>query len=482
MTDAPSTNDGSPAARPTPTEAGQLAHAPLAERGGLGAAWIVPALALVLAVALGWSYWNQRGTVIEVRFAAAHGLEAGSDVRFAGTSIGSVDSVRLEGEGIVAQLRLRDDALHLAREGSLWWIPRPRVSLAGVDGLETLLGASYVTVRPGPEKGPQVRRFEGVDDPPVDVPWEEGLEVVLEGARLGGLAPGGPVRFRQVDVGRITQVELASDGGSVLVRASIAPEFAGLVRTNSVFWNASGISLEAGIISGLELSVDSLEALLTGAVAFATPPAAGGPATDGARFPLAERADEEWNDWVSHLPVGDDASGGVHPQPLLAILTWERERLIGSADEEHRGLCLRLADGWLGPRSLFERPEDLVVGSLRLEVAGRTLTVPAGPSETPNLRFVRAAPDTDGWPGDRVRAPLEPENCLVHGADGSTRALDATRLASAEGARWTIDDEDAFDGAWHGAPVTARSDGALIGLLLSDDDGVRVAVDVPGAR
>jgi len=459
-----------------------LADAPLAERGGLGAAWIVPALALVLAIALGWSYWSQRGAVVEVRFAAAHGLEAGSDVRFAGTSIGAVESVRLEGDGIVARLRLRDDALHLAREGSQWWIPRPRVSLAGVDGLETLLGARYVTVRPGREGGAVVRRFDGLDDAPVDVPWEGGLELVLESARLGGLAPGGPVRFRQVDVGRITAVELASDGGSVLVRASVAPDYAELVRTNSVFWNASGISLEAGLLSGLDFSVDSLEALLTGAIAFATPPAAAAPASNGARFQLAERAKEEWTEWVSHLPVGAPRSDAVAPVPTLAVLTWERDRLIGTAKERRQALCLRLQDGWLAPRGVFERPDAFVEGTLRLVVGPSDQVVPDGASDAPNLRFLPADRDARGWPRDRVRAPLDPENCLVHGPDGSLRALDATRLSSADGSLWLVAGDDAIDASWHGAPVTARSDGRLIGLLLSDGDGARIAVDVPVAR
>lgn len=477
--------DGQPHATANPPDDAtqRLPDAPLSGRERLGFAWIVPALAAVLAVALGWSYWQQRGAVVEVSFAQAHGLEAGSDVRFRGTSIGEVESVTLDGGGILARLRLRDDALHLARTGSGWWIPRPRVSLAGVEGLETLLGASYVTVRPGPEGAEPRRRFAGLDEAPVDVPWRDGLELTLESSRLGGLAAGAPVRFRQIDVGRIRSVELASDGGSVLVKATIAPEYAELVRSNTRFWNASGVSIEAGILRGLDFSLDSLEALLTGAVAFATPPDATGPVRDGARFALAERAEPEWSEWVAQLPVGTDALGANEPHPRRALLTWERERLIGTADEERTGWLVRLEEGWLGPRNLLEVPDRAIAGSARLVVDGARVELATDAAATPNLRTVPAPRDASGWSPHDVRAPLEPENCLVHGADvDGARAIDRTRLVSDEGAVWRFVDDGVLGPHWHGAPVTARRDGALIGIVVADEDGIHIAVDVPLPR
>ncbi|QDU86099.1 Paraquat-inducible protein B [Planctomycetes bacterium Pla163] len=466
------------------THQATLVDAPLADRKGLGWAWILPALAALLAVLLAWSYWSERGAVVEVTFQVGHGLDAGSDVRFRGTSIGTVESVRLDpsGGGLRVSLRLRPDAVHLAREGSRWWIPRPRVGLAGIEGLDTLLGSSYVTLEAGPADAPASRRFEGIEEPPVPVPWGDGLELVLEARRRGGLTPGAPVYFRQVRVGVVLSVGLASDGSSILARVSISPDHAALVRTNTVFWNESGLRFEAGL-GGIDFAFDSIEEVLTGAIAFATPPEAGARARTGARFPLAAEADADWLDWVARLPVGPlaDAPAGPRPEPVRAALGWKRKRLLGSSHERLNGWCLRLANGWIGPRDLLESPTDM--SDVTLAIGGEAHEPLAASQETGNVRVVAADQDARGWPLDRIRAPLEPESCLVFGDPiAGARAIDATRLESGADATWLLGDAGAFGDDWHGAAVVARADGALIGILLVDSAGARIAVDVPVTR
>lgn len=461
-----------------------LVDAPLADRGGLGWAWILPALAALLAALLAWSYWSERGAVVEITFQVGHGLDAGSDVRFRGTSIGTVEQVRLDptGGGLRVALRLRPDAVHLAREGSRWWIPRPRVGLAGIEGLDTLLGSSYVTLEPGPQNASASRRFEGLEDPPVPVPWGDGLELVLEAHRRGGLTPGAPVYFRQVRVGVVLSVGLASDGSSILARVSISPDHAALVRSNSVFWNESGLRFEAGL-GGIDLAFDSIEEVLTGAIAFATPPEAGPRARTGARFALAAEAERDWIGWVARLPVGPlaDEPSGPRPEPVRAALGWKRKRLLGSSREQSNGWCLRLTDGWIGPRDLLESPADM--SDVTLAIGGDALT-PLSSSQNPgNVRVVGTTQDPRAWPLDRIRAPLEPESCLVFGDPiAGARAIDAARLESGADAVWLLEDAGAFGDDWHGAAVIARSDGLLIGILLVDDAGARIAVDVPVSR
>ena len=67
------------------------------------------------------------------------------------------------------------------------------------------------------------------------------------------------------------------------------------MRANSVFWNAGGISADLGL-SGLHIHAASLKALLSGGVAFATPPKPGAPVSEGSVFklhPEAKSAAEE---------------------------------------------------------------------------------------------------------------------------------------------------------------------------------------------
>ncbi|MEZ5977327.1 MAG: MlaD family protein [Planctomycetota bacterium] len=388
-----------------------LADARLAEKRGLGPAWILPIGAILLAGALGWNYYAQRGSVVEVRFENANGLQPGALVRHRGTRVGEVEDVVLLGDdsGVRAILRLRPEAAYLARSGTTWWVERPRISLVGVEGLDTILGARYVTLEPGPA-GAEVRRsFEGLDEPPVRVPWKDGLEVVLEGPSKGGLAPGAPVRFRQIEVGVVLSVGLASDSRTVRTRVSIAPEYAGLVRENTRFWNASGLHVEAGWIEGVNLSVDSLEALVTGAVAFATPPDAGEPALAGRSFALHARPDDDWLGWAAQLPVGSAGlrPGASAPSVVRAALTWRKKGIFGGKSRR-TGWVLKLEDGWLGPSDILCPPSEIEAGSAALEIDGAAFEPPARSGNA----SVAVAPRTgvrDGWRRSDLRVPAGPE-------------------------------------------------------------------------
>jgi hypothetical protein len=63
-----------------------------------------------------------------------------------------------------------------------------------------------------------------------------------------------------------------------------------------VFWNSSGISADFGL-SGLHLHAESLESLLTGGVAFATPDSSGHAVKAGSVFKLHPEFKEKWLAW-----------------------------------------------------------------------------------------------------------------------------------------------------------------------------------------
>lgn len=456
---------------PTPT-------AQVVRRRGLGFAWITPLATLVVIGWLGYDVWRAQPVRARVQFAQGSGLEAGSPVRYRGIVIGEVEEVVLieEPEGIEARFAVSQDAAGLLREGTRLWVPEPRISIAGVTDLDALLGPSTLVLDPGPEGGEPLLRFVGEDEPPVRLPFENGLEFTLEAPRRGGLTAGAPVLFRELAVGRVTGVELASDASSVELGLLIDPRFAELVREGTRFWRADGLELDFDLISGLELNFDSLEGLITGAVAFATPPDAGEAATAGTRFELSNRPQEEWLAWRPSLPVGaDEALAERRPEPRRTILRWEPDRIF-SGQQERSGWALRLDDSLVGPRDLLVVPEDAKASTIELVVGGRDLQA------APDLEAAGAPPlverlrmdlDSEAWPSARVRRPEEPEDCLVVlEARRGPSAIGATRLTPLTGderpaaGAWEIDRRVSFEPDWHGAAVLSRADGALIGLLI----------------
>jgi paraquat-inducible protein B len=125
------------------------------------------------------------------------------------------------------------------------------------------------------------------------------------------VSPGNPVYYRQVPVGAVVSHELAKDGSKVRIRLNIEWRYASRVRSNSVFWNASGISAHLGL-HGLQVHTESLKALLAGGVSFATPPKAGHTVSDGSVFALHHQAEKEWREWETDFDAKPGDEPGKH--------------------------------------------------------------------------------------------------------------------------------------------------------------------------
>ena len=67
-------------------------------RRRFNAIWLVPLLALAVTLIVGWRAWHDRGVVIRVDFAEAHGLREGDPVRSRGVDVGVVREVVLVAE------------------------------------------------------------------------------------------------------------------------------------------------------------------------------------------------------------------------------------------------------------------------------------------------------------------------------------------------------------------------------------------------
>ena len=245
----------------------------------------------------------QRGITIFIRFATGKGLAPErTKVRFKGIDIGLVETVTVlpDLSGVTARVVMDPRAKRALREGTQFWLVTPKVSLSEVSGLDTLVGGTYIDVKPN-LKGKPARRFTALKKAPGETADPGQLEIVLQGESRGSLKAGSPVYFRQVQVGEVSNYELASTGDAVNIFAIIYKHYVPLVRENSVFFNVSG--MDFGLFSGLK--TESLEALVRGGVAFATPEgdAMGKPAQKGRIFQLHEKAQGAWHRWAPQIPL-----------------------------------------------------------------------------------------------------------------------------------------------------------------------------------
>jgi paraquat-inducible protein B len=253
-------------------------------RRGISPIWLIPLVALLVAGGLAYRAIQERGPQVVILFESGEGLEAGkSKVKFRDVEIGTVDLVRIrDWKQVEVHCSLDKSARGHLTEGTKWWVVRPRVGHGAISGLGTIISGSYVTLEPGPKGGASQREFVGLEEPPLPAEDAPGLPIALHTNHLGGLDAGSPIFFRDIHVGDVRGFSFSKDGKTVDIDALIFSSHAGLVRSNSRFWNAGGVEVSVGS-GGLHVKTETLKSILVGGVAFDSP-GGGDPAKKGDAF------------------------------------------------------------------------------------------------------------------------------------------------------------------------------------------------------
>lgn len=279
--------------------------------------WLVPLVALAIAVWLAYTTIAQKGPTITIRFETAEGLEAQkTKVKHKNVDIGLVDGVALSEDlsHIVVTATMDREAGRLLTEGTRFWVVRPRLSASGVSGLGTLVSGSYIEMDPG--SGEPARTFEGLETPPVIRSNVPGREFILTSRELGSIGRGSQISFRGLPVGEVLGYELSPNRQELTILIFVKEPYDALVREGTRFWNASGIEMSLGA-SGVSLRTESLQAILTGGVAFETPIEAMGepPSPEQAVFPLfpsyASISESRYTRKVRYVLYFDGSVGGL---------------------------------------------------------------------------------------------------------------------------------------------------------------------------
>jgi paraquat-inducible protein B len=251
--------------------------------------WLVPIVAAVLGIWLVVYNYLTEGPSITIVFSTAEGIQPGkTKIKSLAVELGVVESVELtkDLQKVVVKAKLERFAVPLLREDTQFWVVRPRVGPGGISGLGTLLSGGYIRLEAG-TGGEGRRKFDGLDNPPVTAAGTPGLNITLESTRAGSLSAGDPVLYRGFQVGAVETAEFDPESRRVSYGLFIRQPYDELVRENTRFWNASGITLKAGA-DGIDLELGSLQTLLVGGVAFDMPDGVlpGKPAGDGDSYSL----------------------------------------------------------------------------------------------------------------------------------------------------------------------------------------------------
>lgn len=303
-----------------------------AAQAGVNLIWLVPILALMVTLGVAWNAYNTRGSLIEVEFADATGINPGETLlRFREITVGRVEEVRFTPDlsRVVLGIRVDKDVAPYIDDEAAFWIVRPQVSAQGVSRLDTVLTGAFIEGYWDADTSDPARHFVGLDRPPLIRVDSQGTWVVLTMDSGERLTEGAPILHRGVQVGRLENIRLADGADRVLADAFIEAPHDERLTTATAFWDTSGFSVSLGA-QGVSLNVNSLASVLQGGVAFDTMVSGGRPVTAGHEFAI--QADEAAA--RSNLFPEEDGA-----QLRLGLLLDDSVRgLSQGADVQYRGL------------------------------------------------------------------------------------------------------------------------------------------------
>ena len=248
------------------------------------------------------------GLAISIYFNDFTGLKVNTKVVYQGQEVGAITRLMFSEDdiGVTALVLLNDMGAKFAKQGTTFWIVEPEIGLVGSKNVASLLEGAFITLLPSDKTSALKVDFEALELPPTIKQLPYGLNIKLKTHRLGSVRLGNPVLYRQVKVGEVIGIDLSANADTVDVFINIAKRYAPLINSGSKFWNTSGINIEAGIFSGINIDSESIETLIAGGIAFATPELENGKQENQAplnSFFLHQELNEDWLEWQPKIAV-----------------------------------------------------------------------------------------------------------------------------------------------------------------------------------
>jgi paraquat-inducible protein B len=239
--------------------------------------WLIPLVALLATSWLIYKSISEAGVDIVVNFKSGNGFKAGKTMVFyKGYNLGKVSKVTVGSDlqSVNAHITISKEAANfITREGTDFWIVKPRFSVSEISGLDTLISGVYIEVRPSSIDMEKIKKlkekfqFDGHDEKPLKYHREDGLNITLKAKNLSGISVGTPIFYKKFKIGEVIATKLFKNNVKIFI--NLQKEYTNLVNSSTVFWNVSGVKVDAGL-GGVNVQMDSLTSLISGGIAFST--------------------------------------------------------------------------------------------------------------------------------------------------------------------------------------------------------------------
>ncbi|MDO5631917.1 MAG: MlaD family protein [Paracoccus sp. (in: a-proteobacteria)] len=354
-----------------------------AAEAGVNIIWLVPILALLVTLAIGWNSYMGRGTLIHVAFRDATGINPGeTPLKFREINVGKVEAVRFTEDlsSVIVDIRVDRDLAQYIDDQAEFWIVRPQVTARGITRLDTVLTGAFIEGYWDADVTEPSSDFIGLDRAPLTREDAKGTWVIVQTNDAEGLSEGAPVMYRGLPVGRMENLRISPDGEAVQADVFVEAPHDQRLTTASVFWDSGGVSVSLGT-QGVSVGVNSLASLLQGGIQFGTFVSGGAPVERGHVFAL--NADEDAA--RSNIFAGDESG-----QTRFTLLLEQGVRgLERGADVQFQGLSVgRVTD--LSVRVSTDPPRE-VFQQVTVALSPARLGLPPDTSSDQVTAFIASA-------------------------------------------------------------------------------------------
>ena len=233
--------------------------------------WLVPFIAMVIALWLGYQYYIKIGSTIKIRFESNAGLiENQSPIKMRDVTIGIVKKISLadDGQGVIIKARMNREVSKYLNKNAKFWIVHPDVGSHGISGLDTIVSGSYIELYG--KKGEETTHYYiGLEKPPIN-DEAKGSYFMLSAPQCYNISEGSKIYYRMLEVGRVERVGISPDGTRINFTIFVEEDYVSFVNTKSKFYTRSAFNIDFSN-ANLDMNIAPISQLVHGGIAIYTP-------------------------------------------------------------------------------------------------------------------------------------------------------------------------------------------------------------------
>jgi paraquat-inducible protein B len=232
---------------------------------------------------------------INILFDDVEGVQENfSQLTYKGVNVGKVTKISLnKDQKVEVKAILYDDYNSFAKEGTIYYLKKPRISLQEIANVGSTVMAVNIGVVKSTNSNVQ-RKFEGLNDQPSVEKSQFGTVFKIEDSTASSVNVDAPVYYKNVKIGKVSKVDLNDDGSKVIVDCLIEDKYKKFVRKNSEFYDISGFEMKFSIFSGSKIESNTFTSILKGGIVIVTPYEYNEIASSKDKFTLNKTLREDW--------------------------------------------------------------------------------------------------------------------------------------------------------------------------------------------